>query len=204
MSRGGCDQIVANRQNSAGHAEQQETDRLRLDVEVADEGRDLLVARGVAISTEPVQDLAGEGSMGTGPFGPFLIDIFDNHGVDFVGEGEKQIDGRSLQQYRFYVPEKFSRYRVLAAGSMRVAPYEGRFWLDPASGELARLTVRIGELSRSTGTCEATTTVDFARSHIGAGEYLLPRKSLLQIVRREPVSRATRLPTRTATNFMET
>jgi hypothetical protein len=97
----------------------------------------------------------------------------------FVGEGEKQMDGRSLQQYRFYVPEKLSHYRVQAAGSMRVAPYEGRFWLDPASGELARLTVRIGELSRSTGTCEATTTVDFARSHIGAGEYLLPRKSLL-------------------------
>jgi hypothetical protein len=186
MSRGGCDQIVANRQNGTAHMLLQESDRLRLDVEVADEGFEIYSWPGASrISTERVQDLVGGGSMGTGPFGPFLIDIFDNHGVDFVGEGEKQMDGRGLQQYRFYVPEKLSHYRVQAAGSTRVAPYEGRFWLDPASGDLARLTVRVGELSRSTGNCEATTAVDFARAHIGAGEYLLPRKSLLRIVRRD-------------------
>ncbi len=95
MSRGGCDQIVANRQNGTAHVEQQETDRLRLDVEVADEGFEIYSWPGeTRISTERVQDLVGEGSMSTGPFGPFLIDIFDNHGVDFCGRG-READGRA-------------------------------------------------------------------------------------------------------------
>ncbi len=184
--RGGCDQIVANRQQGLTKLEAQETDRLRLDVEVADGGFEIYSWPGSSrISTERVQTLVGEGPIGTGPFGPFLIDIFDNHGVEFVGEGEKQIDGRALQQYRFYVPEKLSHYRVQAAGATRVVSYEGRFWLDSASADLARIMVRVGELSRSTGNCQATTTVDFARARIGQGVYLLPQKSLLEIVRRD-------------------
>jgi hypothetical protein len=90
-----------------------------------------------------------------------------------------------LLQYRYRVPEKSSHYRIEAAGSMRVVAFDGRFWIDAASLELRRLTVRTGELTTTTGHCEATTSVDFSRMRIGSREYLLPRESVLETIRRD-------------------
>jgi hypothetical protein len=181
-----CDQIVSNLQKGLARMEPYESDRLRLDVEVADAGIEVYSWPGsTRISTERIRDLVSDGPIGTGPFGPFLIDIFDNAGIQFVAEGESRIGDRTVRQYRFYVPQPSSHYRVRAGGDTRVVPYDGRFWLDSETADLARLVVRVGELSRSTETCEATTTVDFTRSRIAAGEYLLPRQSRLEIVRRD-------------------
>ena len=95
MSRGGCDQIVANRQNGTAHVEQQETDRLRLDVEVADEGFEIYSWPGASrISTERVQDLVGEGSMGTGPFRTVPDRYLRQSWCGLCGRG-READGRA-------------------------------------------------------------------------------------------------------------
>ena len=69
----------------------------------------------------------------------------------------------------------------------RVVPYDGRFWLDSETGDLRRLLVRTGELSRSTGNCEAATTVDFGLMPIGGHESLVAEKSVFRVVRRDAV-----------------
>ena len=186
VRRASCDLILANRRNGISKPKLTGTDRLRLDVLNSDEGVEVYSWPGAGrMSVERIQDLAGEGDIGTGTFGPFLINIFNGEGVQFIPEGEVQKDGARLLQYRFRVPEGSSHYRVEAGGSTRVVPFDGRFWIDAASLELRRLTVRTGELTNTTGHCEATTSVDFGRMRIGTGEYLLPRESVLETLRRD-------------------
>ena len=186
LDQRGCDQIVANLDKGLARMDLVETDRLRLDVEVADAGIEIYSWPGSSrLSTERIRDLVADGPMGTGPFGPFLIDIFDNSGIRFVAEGESRIEDRPVRQYRFYVPLASSHYRVRANNETRVVRYDGRFWLDADSAELARLIVVIGELSRSTQTCQATTTVDFTEERVGSASYLMPRRSMLVILGRD-------------------
>jgi hypothetical protein len=188
LPQNSCDQIMANRRNGVSRMELTWTDRLRLEVEITDKGIEIFSWPGASrIASERIKDFSGDGLIGTGSFGPFLSDIFANKGVTFWPEGPVTIDGRSLRQYRYMVPLGSSHYRLVAGRETRVVPFEGRFWLDPESAELRRLLVRLGELSRSTGNCEGATTVDFGRVRIGSGEYLLPSKSLLHVVRRDAV-----------------
>ena len=186
VRRANCDLILANRRNGISKPKLTQTDRLRLDVLNSDEGVEVYSWPGAGrTSVERIQDLAGEGDIGTGTFGPFLVNIFNGEGVQFIPDGAVEKDGARLLQYRYRVPEKSSHYRVEAGGSTRVVPFDGRFWIDAASLELRRLTVRTGELTTTTGHCEATTSVDFVRMRIGSSEYLLPRESVLETIRRD-------------------
>ncbi len=177
-----CDTIVANQRNGRAKLALSATDRLRFDVEVADGGYEIYAWPGAArIATEKIEDMAGGGPLGTGPFGPFLIDIFANPAVQFQYLGEKS----GLFEYRYRVPLEASHYHVQAGVTWRFTPYDGTFRLDPASAELKQLTVRTAELPSITGSCEATTLMDFERLPIGAGEYLIPRQTRLQVIGRD-------------------
>jgi hypothetical protein len=179
--RASCDQLLANRRNGAT-PQLTETDRIRLDVLNSDDGVEVYSWPGAGrTSIERIQDLAGDGDIGTGAFGPFLINIFSSAGVQFIPEGAAE----GQLQYRYRVPEKSSHYRVEAGGRMRVVAYDGRFWLDAVTLDLRRLTVRTSELTATTSYCEATTTIDFARTHIGLNDYLLPHETLLETLRRD-------------------
>ncbi len=105
------------------------TDRLRFDVEVADGGYEIYAWPGAArIASEKIEDMAGGGPLGTGPFGPFLMDIFANAAVQFQYLGEKA----GLFEYRYRVPLEASHYHVQAGATWRFTPYDGTFRLDPA------------------------------------------------------------------------
>ena len=188
LPQGNCDQIDANRKNGFSHLELVREDRLRLDVEVTDQGIELYSWPGASrIASEHVQDFVGEGVFQTGAFGPFLINVFSIPGVRFWNEGTTRINGQEVRQYRYLVPMEASHYRIAAGGATRVVPYDGRFWLDPETGDLRRLLVRTGELSRSTGNCEAATTVDFGLMRIGGHESLVAERSVFHVVRRDAV-----------------
>ncbi len=188
LEQGSCDQIDANRRNGLSHMDLVREDRLRLDVQVTDQGVELYSWPGASrIASEQVQEFAGAGLFETGAFGPFLINIFSVPGIRFWNEGTIRINGQAARQYRYLVPMETSHYRIVAGGATRVVPYEGRFWLDPVTGDLRRLVVRTGELSRSTGNCEAATTVDFGLMPIGGHESLVSQRSVLHVVRRDAV-----------------
>lgn len=177
-----CDAIVANRKKQNSTLVLDATDRLRFDVEVADGGYEIYAWPDAArIANERIEKMAGGGPLGTGPFGPFLIDIFTNSGVQFTYVGLKA--GRP--EYRYRVPREASHYRVQAGVTWRTTGYDGTFTLDPASADLKQLTVRTLELPEDTTACEATTEMDFAPLKIGAGEYLLPKQTRLEVIGRD-------------------
>jgi hypothetical protein len=180
-----CDKILGNRHRGIFGAKKTATDRLRLDVEVADSGTEIFSWPGAAkFDVARVEDMANGGPIGTGSFGSFVINLFTTPGAQFVYQGVAQIGGRATFEYRFRVPLEASHYKVGAGASYRFVEYEGRVWIDPSSGELVRLEVRTGELPLATGACEATTRVDLRVLHIGEGEYLAPKQSVLDVVGR--------------------
>lgn len=177
-----CDGIVANQRNGRSRLVLEATDRLRFDVEVADRGYEIYAWPGESrIANEKVENMAGGGVLGTGPLGPFLIDVFANPLVEFQYLGTKI----GLLEYRYRVPLNASHYRVQAGVKWRITEYDGTFLLEPVSAVLKQLTVRTGELPEDTGSCEATTSMDFGLLKIGGDEYLIPRRTRLRVIGRD-------------------
>ena len=97
-----CDAIVANQRTGRSRLSLTATDRLRFDVEVADGGYEIYAWPGAArIDAEKVEEMAGGGPLGTGPFGPFLLDIFSNPAVQFQYLGEKTLPRPACSRVRF-------------------------------------------------------------------------------------------------------
>jgi hypothetical protein len=181
-----CDAVVANQRKGRAALALTATDRLRFDVEVTDGGHEIYAWPGAKrIEVEKVEEMVGGGPLGTGPFGPFLLDIFSNPATQFQYLNERAVTGGSLFEYRYRVPLTGSHYQVQAGAIWYTTGYDGTFLLDPGSAELKQLTVRTLELPAGTASCEATTIMDFDRLRIGAGEYLIPRQTRLQVIARD-------------------
>ncbi|HTS30960.1 MAG TPA: hypothetical protein VMH81_34045 [Bryobacteraceae bacterium] len=178
-----CDQVSADRKTGRTKLQLYATDRLRLDVAVAD-GREIVSWVGAGkFDTRRVDEVVGEGPTGTGAFGGHLVDIFNNPGVHFAYLGEKAISGRQVLEYRFTVPVQASNYRIRGAEDQwHFTAYDGSFQVDRQTLELAWLDLRTDELTPDTGMCEAGTKLEFQRLRIGESDFLLPRESELQIV----------------------
>jgi len=177
-----CDDIVANRKLGTSKLLKTATDRLRFDVEVADGGYEIFAWPGASrIDSEKIEDMADGGPIGTGPFGPFLIDIFDNAATTFDYRGSKAVRGQRLYEYRFRVPKEASHYKVGVGSAFQFVGFDGTFRADPATGTLASLEIRTAQLPRETESCEATTGVDFQTVRIGQGDYTIPQRSRLYV-----------------------
>ncbi len=179
-----CDQIAADRKTGHTKLHLYATDRLRLEVAVAD-GREIVAWPGAGkFDARRLDEIVGEGPTGTGAFGGHLVDVFSNDGAKFEFLSAKSVNGRDLLEYRFIVPLKASNYRIHAQGvdEWHVTGYDGKFLVDPQSSELIRPELRTDQLPPDTGMCESSTILDYQRTHIGDTDFLLPRQSELQIV----------------------
>ena len=177
-----CDQISGDRKTGRNKLQLYATDRLRLDVAVAD-GREIVSWVGAGkFDSRRVDEIVGEGPTGTGAFGGHLVDVFSNPGVHFQYLGENAVNGKSVLRYRFTVPLPASNYRIRGGGDWHYTAYDGTFEIDSQSLELGRLDLRTDELPPDTGMCEAGTNLEYQHIRIGDGDFLLPRQSELQIV----------------------
>lgn len=89
--------------------------------------------------------------------------------------------GRRFAAFAYRVPLKQSHYGY--SGRTRVmTAYEGTFLVDPSTYDLVRLVVRTSGLPPETGSCEATTTLDYKRVRLNDAALLLPSATRLQIV----------------------
>jgi hypothetical protein len=177
-----CDQISGDRKMGRNKLQLYASDRLRLDVAVA-EGREIVSWAGAGkFDSRSVDEIVGEGPTGTGAFGLHLVDVFANSGVHFQYLGEKEANGKSVLEYRFTVPARASGYRIRGAGDWHFTAYDGTFQIDGQSLELDRLDIRTDELPPDTGMCEARTKLEYQHLRIGDGDFLLPRQSELRIL----------------------
>jgi hypothetical protein len=177
-----CSQIQAARDHRTRPLTLESTDRLRLEVTVS-EGNEIHAWPGATrFDTRDVDEIIHEGPIGTGSFGTHLMGVFDNPAVDFQYVGEKPDGSRTVLEYRYHVSPAASRYRVKTGATWQMAPYDGTFWLDPASLELRRFTVEAARLPTGSSMCQLESTLDYQSVHIGDGDVLLPREGQLDIV----------------------
>jgi len=161
------------------------TDRLKLDVTTS-EGQEIFSWAGARqFQSDDVQDIIGGGMTGTGDFGGFITSVFASHGslYDYLGLAI-EAKGHSLAMYRYHVPVSTSTYQMRtgpAAEDVVTMAYEGKFWIDPETAELTRMTVEVPKPPRGSGTCRAETTIDYQRARIGSSDFLLPQLTVLRL-----------------------
>jgi hypothetical protein len=158
------------------------TDRVRLEVALS-QGHELHSWPGATrFDPRDVDSLIRNGPVSTGAFGGHLASVFSQPGVVYEYTGAKSEGGKTVYEYRYRVPLEASRFEIKSATAWHPAAYEGTFQLDPQSLELERLTIRTGELPSGAGFCQASTTLEYQRVHIGDSDVVLPRQSQLEIV----------------------
>ena len=158
------------------------TDRVRLEVTVS-QGRELHSWPGATrFDARDVDELIRDGPVSTGAFGGHLASLFGKPGATFEYNGERIANGKTVFEYRYRVPLEASHFEIKAASAWHHAAYEGDFQIDPQSLELERLTIRTTELPPFAAFCQAATTLDYQRVHIGDSDVLLPRQSRLEIL----------------------
>jgi hypothetical protein len=172
-----CDDLIAQKRRGLMPVVLVATDRLRLNVAVGENGREIYSWAGDdRLESSRLDSLVATGPLGTGPFGPLLIDTFGQAAIAF--------NFRSSDEYWYRVPKDMSHYRLQIGGAGRNFAYDGKVHIDPQTADLKDMTARTGELPWESGVCEATTLIDFQRIRIGEGEYLLPRESRLRFTNR--------------------
>ena len=157
------------------------SDRLRFDVGVTSAGEIYSWAGARRFDDRSLFDLVREGSISNGIFAAFLIAIFRNDEATFSYNGDTTEDGRALSEFGFRVPLEKSHYVFIGGNVRATTAYEGEIFVDPKTSDLVRMVVRTSGLSPETGSCQATTTLDYGRVRLEGGDFLLPTVAHLQI-----------------------
>jgi hypothetical protein len=157
------------------------SDRLRFDVGVTSAGEIYSWAGARRFDDRSLFDLVREGSISNGIFAPFLIAIFRNDEATFSYNGDTTEDGRALSEFGFRVPLEKSHYVFIGGNVRATTAYEGEIFVDPKTSDLVRMVVRTSGLSPETGSCQATTTLDYGRVRLEGGDFLLPTVARSQV-----------------------
>ena len=173
----------------SGHTDnllREATDRLRLQVAVADNTEIHSWPNAAEIGSRTVFQMVTTGPISTGSFGLYLVDVFLNPATvfHFLGRGvTKDASGeREIFAYTFQVPFQSSHMQIRAGNGWVVAGYSGSFDINAATAELASLRLETDELPPVTNMCRAATAIDYHMVLIGEGELLLPLRSQLDTI----------------------
>ena len=181
-----CDQMSAAAHKKPYSIKVDATDRLRLDVKVSS-GEEIGSWAGAnRFDPRSIVEMAG-GPFGSGQFGPLVLDVFVNIGTAFQYVGPDSQNNSAAFHYTFQVPVVASHLMIRDAGggSWIATSYDGDLWIDPASFDLRRFSVRTSELSQETGACQARMVADYARVRFDSGDFLVPRQSTLHFIMRD-------------------
>lgn len=160
------------------------TDRLRLDVAQGTWDEINSWPGASRFDMTDIDQIVDHGPFGTGSFGGYLLDIFDNNDVRYDYRGETMRDGKRLFVYSYQLTRSASHYQIRTYSSWTTTGYSGTFEVHPESLEIERVIIQTPQLPPETRLCEAESTLDYERVQIGDGIFLLPRQSQLHLIAR--------------------
>jgi hypothetical protein len=171
-----CDALLGRRKRAGAGTLIQlaTTDRLRLDVALAD-SREIYSWPGAAkFDDRELDEFVPPGAVGTGTFAATLFDIFAIRDPRFIYEGQHFLDGRNVMEYSFAVTEPQSHYKARAGDQWLITGYTGTLLVDPATADIVSLNVRTEELPAATQACEVDRTLNYSAVRLGGVDYMLP------------------------------
>jgi hypothetical protein len=158
------------------------SDRLRLDVAIADNSEMYSWVHEDSFGDRDLSDLVRQGAISTGEFSSFVRAIFETNAASFSFKGEAQVNGRKAFEYTFRVPLSRSGYTVSNKTLERLTGYSGSFSADAETLDLLNLEIQSDPLPAELGMCQIKTVLDYAQVRMNRADFLLPSEANMRIV----------------------
>ena len=156
-------------------------DILRMEVALV-EGKEMFAWPGSKkFEHDDLRNLISSGTYGNGAFALFARAVFLSSAPVFVYRGEEAVEGRTLVRYDFRVSKTTSGYQIRVEDRSAVVSYRGSFWADPQTLDAVRLEVIAEDIPPALGLSYSSDRIDYARTRIGAEDFLLPNESQLDM-----------------------
>lgn len=157
-------------------------DTVRLEVSVV-AGKELFARPGARrFEDREAASLTPEGAMGAGMFATFARDLFVRGKGTLRYRRQENLAGHASIRCDFRVKRQESGLRLQVANNSAMVAAKGSFWFDPDSLDLIRLEVSAEDIPDDLHLEEAVTRTDYARTHIGNSNALLPKRSELTMM----------------------
>ena len=157
------------------------SDRLRLDVAQASSGEIYSWTGESRFNDRDLLDMVHDGAISSGTFSAFLSAVFQAERATFTYNGAITEGGRTLSAFGFRVARENSHYRFGPREHSVVTGYHGTFLADTATAALVSLVVSTDPLPLETGSCFATTTLNYSSARMQGIDFLLPTESALNV-----------------------
>jgi hypothetical protein len=152
---------------------------VRLEVSIV-AGKELFARPGArSFEDKDVASLVPTGAIGTGVFAAFARDLFVKGKGTLRYKREENLNGRRSVRYDFRLTREESALKLEVDTISATVAAKGSFWFDPVSLDLIRLDVYGDSMPKEMGLAEAVTRTNYARTHIGDSDALLPKRSEL-------------------------
>jgi len=172
-----CGETIERSVRARGSDQFEIQDLLRVDVAFLG-GRELYAWPGSPrFGDQNILDMVPDGSIGTGNYGALGIDVFVTDAAAFTFDGRSVESGRSQVRFQYRVPLERSKYAIHFGALGATVSYHGWFTADAGTHDVIAFQIEADEIPRNLDTLKAVEHVEYARSRIGAGDYLLPAAS---------------------------
>ena len=171
-----CRETIERSVQKPGATRFENRDLLRVDVAYLN-GRELYAWPGERFGEKSLLEMVPGGAIGTGNFGALGRAVFADNGPVFMYEGRSAQNGRNQVRYSFQVPLGRSNYAIHNGQRAAMVAYHGWFTADAETGDVIAFEVEANEIPRELETLQGIEHVEYARSHIGNSDYLLPGTS---------------------------
>jgi hypothetical protein len=177
-----CTQTIERLEKRAPSKRIQLLDVLRLEVALVN-GRELYKWPGSGEFRDgDLRDMITGGATGTGQFAGFAQNVFLGGTARYTYAGEEMKDNLRLVRWNYVVPQNLSRFSLRVGDQEAIVGFHGSFWIDRDTLDAKRLEVHADEIPPQLRLTSTATAVEYARSQIGTGEFLLPSMSEMEMV----------------------
>lgn len=116
-----------------------------------------------------------------GEFGILLANVLGSGSqAQFQWQGWQELDGKRVAVFSYNMAQEHSTMKLSRSDvAQAVVPYHGSVWVNPANGEVWRISNEANEIPEDLETRSIATTVNYQPVLIGGLTYLMPSQAIV-------------------------
>jgi hypothetical protein len=168
---------TVQRSNRAGKEKEfRLLDTVRLEVALVD-GREMFAWPGSKqFEDSDMRAFVPTGMFGNGDFGLYARAVFAGRSTEFEHKGEAKLGDQATTRFDFHVPVS-SGMRIRSLDLAATVGYHGSFYAETGTLDALRLEVEADALPEKLDLRQVSDTMEYKRTRIGGGDFLLPSSS---------------------------
>jgi hypothetical protein len=156
-------------------------DVVRLEVALVD-GREMFAWPGSKqFEDADMRDFVPAGMFGSGEFGLYTKSVFGGRSTEFEYYGPVKVGERLTARFDFRVPMA-AGMQIRGTDLTATVAFHGSFFAEPETLDVLRLEVEAESLPEKLDLRQVSDIMEFARTRIGSGDFLLPSVSQVVMV----------------------